>query len=246
MPDTAPPRAAAPAVVRADRPGSRGQDAPLRVVTAASLFDGHDAAIHVMRRILQASGCEVIHLGHNRSVRDIVEAALQEDVGAIAVSSYQGGHMEFFRYMVAMLRARGGGHIRVYGGGGGTIIPEEKATLEADGVARIFHPEDGRRLGLQGMIDCIIDESLAARPAVTLPQDSASFVAELRLPPASRDHDAAHAAEGPNAVATFDAATDRATVALARAVTLAEAAQDGRVHADAWRDVMDAVRMVAA
>ncbi len=131
----------------------------VRVVTAASLFDGHDAAIHIMRRILQATGCEVIHLGHNRAVKDIVDAAIQEDAQAIAISSYQGGHMEYFRYMVDMLRERGAGHVRVYGGGGGTIIPEEKAELEAYGVAQIFHPEDGRRLGLQGMINQIVREA---------------------------------------------------------------------------------------
>src|SRR6187431_1634702 len=102
----------------------------VRIVTAASLFDGHDAAINVMRRILQASGAEVIHLGHNRSVQDIVDAAIQEDAQAIAISSYQGGHMEFFRYMIDLLRERGAGHIQVFGGGGGTIIPEEKAELE--------------------------------------------------------------------------------------------------------------------
>jgi methylmalonyl-CoA mutase len=119
---------------------------PIRVVTAASLFDGHDAAINVMRRILQASGAEVIHLGHNRSVKDIVDAAVQEDAQAIAVSSYQGGHMEFFRYMVDLLRENGAGHVKVFGGGGGTIIPEEKAELEAYGVAHMYHPEDRRGL----------------------------------------------------------------------------------------------------
>ena len=130
---------------------------PVRVVTAASLFDGHDAAIHIMRRILQATGCEVIHLGHNRSVLDVVTAAIQEDAQGIAMSSYQGGHMEYFKYMHDLLAARGAGHIRVYGGGGGTIIPEEKRELEAYGVAQIFHPEDGRRLGLQGMINQIVE-----------------------------------------------------------------------------------------
>ncbi|MCB9740147.1 MAG: methylmalonyl-CoA mutase family protein [Deltaproteobacteria bacterium] len=148
---------------------------PVRVVTAASLFDGHDAAIHIMRRILQASGCEVIHLGHNRSVRDIVDAAIQEDAQAIAVSSYQGGHMEFFRYMVDMLRERGAGHVRVYGGGGGTIIPEEKAELQAYGVAQIFHPEDGRKLGLQGMINQIVRES--DHPILSLGAPPADFAA---------------------------------------------------------------------
>ena len=130
----------------------------VRVVTAASLFDGHDAAINIMRRILQAQGAEVIHLGHDRSVDEIVDAAVQEDAHAVAVSSYQGGHMEFFKYLVDRLREKGCGHVRVYGGGGGTILPEEIAELHAYGVARIFSPEDGRQLGLEGMIRTIVDE----------------------------------------------------------------------------------------
>jgi methylmalonyl-CoA mutase len=126
---------------------------PLRVVTAASLFDGHDAAINVMRRLIQDRGCEVIHLGHNRSVDDIVQAALQEDADAIALSSYQGGHNEFFRYLVDQLQAAGAPHIAIIGGGGGTITPEEIRELEAYGVTRIYHPNDGMTLGLTGMID---------------------------------------------------------------------------------------------
>jgi methylmalonyl-CoA mutase len=148
--------------------------APIRVVTAASLFDGHDAAINVMRRLLQAQGAEVIHLGHDRSVGEIVEAALQEDAHAIAVSSYQGGHMEFFTFLVQELRDRGAGHVRVYGGGGGTIVPEEIAELMARGVARIFSPEDGRALGLEGMIALILEECRASarapQPAELLPK----------------------------------------------------------------------------
>ncbi|MFM2239886.1 MAG: Methylmalonyl-CoA mutase, partial [Pseudomonadota bacterium] len=124
----------------------------VRFVTAASLFDGHDAAINIMRRILQSMGAEVIHLGHNRSVDDVVTAALQEDVQGIAVSSYQGGHVEYFKYMVDLLRARGGDRIQVFGGGGGVIVPEEIRELHAYGVSRIFSPEDGQRMGLQGMI----------------------------------------------------------------------------------------------
>jgi methylmalonyl-CoA mutase len=124
----------------------------VRFVTAASLFDGHDAAINIMRRILQNMGAEVIHLGHNRSVDEVVTAALQEDVQGIAVSSYQGGHVEYFKYMVDLLRARGGAHIQVFGGGGGVIVPAEIRELQAYGVARIFSPEDGQRMGLQGMI----------------------------------------------------------------------------------------------
>jgi methylmalonyl-CoA mutase len=124
----------------------------VRFVTAASLFDGHDAAINIMRRILQSMGAEVIHLGHNRSVDEVVTAALQEDVQGIAISSYQGGHVEYFKYMVDLLRERGGAHIQVFGGGGGVIVPSEIAELQGYGVARIYSPEDGQRMGLQGMI----------------------------------------------------------------------------------------------
>lgn len=125
----------------------------IRFVTAASLFDGHDASINIMRRILQASGTEVIHLGHNRSVEEIVTAALQEDAQGIAVSSYQGGHVEFFKYMIDLLRERGGDNIKVFGGGGGVIVPAEIRELHDYGVTRIFSPEDGQAMGLQGMID---------------------------------------------------------------------------------------------
>ncbi len=129
----------------------------VRFVTAASLFDGHDAAINIMRRILQAHGAEVIHLGHNRSVKEIVDAAVQEDAQGIAVSSYQGGHIEFFKYMVDLLKERGASHIKVYGGGGGVIVPREIAELEAYGVTKIFSPEDGRTMGLDGMIDVMME-----------------------------------------------------------------------------------------
>ena len=124
----------------------------VRFVTAASLFDGHDAAINIMRRILQGMGTEVIHLGHNRSVDEVVTAALQEDVQGIAISSYQGGHVEYFKYMVDLLKARGGAHIQVFGGGGGVIVPPEIRELQSYGVARIFSPEDGQKMGLAGMI----------------------------------------------------------------------------------------------
>jgi len=125
----------------------------IRFVTAASLFDGHDASINIMRRIVQASGAEVIHLGHNRSVEEIVSAALEEDVQGIAVSSYQGGHLEYFKYMIDLLRERGGAHIQVFGGGGGVIVPAEIKELQDYGVARIYSPEDGQKMGLQGMIN---------------------------------------------------------------------------------------------
>ena len=125
----------------------------IRLVTAASLFDGHDASINIMRRILQASGAEVIHLGHNRSVDDIVTAVLQEDAQGVAVSSYQGGHVEFFKYMIDLLRERGGAHVKVFGGGGGVIVAAEIKELQDYGVTRIYSPEDGQRMGLQGMIN---------------------------------------------------------------------------------------------
>jgi methylmalonyl-CoA mutase len=119
----------------------------IRFVTAASLFDGHDASINIMRRILQASGAEVIHLGHNRSVDEIVTAALQEDAHGIAVSSYQGGHVEYFKYMIDLLRERDGANIRVFGGGGGVIVPAEMRELHEYGVTRIYSPEDGAKIG---------------------------------------------------------------------------------------------------
>src|SRR6266513_636911 len=128
----------------------------VRFVTAAALFDGHDAAINIMRRILQGMGAEVIHLGHNRSVDEVVTAALQEDAQGIAISSYQGGHVEYFKYMVDLLKARGGAHIQVFGGGGGVIVPSEINELQDYGVARIYSPEDGQRMGLQGMINDIL------------------------------------------------------------------------------------------
>jgi methylmalonyl-CoA mutase len=164
------------------KPGGEKQrtSAKIRFVTAASLFDGHDASINIVRRILQASGVEVIHLGHNRSVAEIVSAAVQEDVQAIAVSSYQGGHIEFFRYMVDLLREHGAGDIRVFGGGGGVIVPHEVAELHSYGVARIYSPEDGARLGLQGMIADMIrtaDRDLCAElPA----RPDALFTGETR------------------------------------------------------------------
>ena len=143
----------------------------LRFVTAASLFDGHDAAINIMRRILQSQGAEVIHLGHNRSVDEVVNAALQEDVHGIAVSAYQGGHMEYFQYMIDRLRALGGGHIRVFGGGGGVIVPAEIRALMAYGVTRIYSPQDGQSMGLAGMIADMMarcDQDLCAESPASL------------------------------------------------------------------------------
>lgn len=129
----------------------------IRIVTAASLFDGHDASINLMRRLLQDAGAEVIHLGHNRSVLDVVTAALQEGAQGICLSSYQGGHMEYFKYAKDLLDEAGSSHVRIYGGGGGVIVYDEKRELEAYGIAQIFHPDDGRKLGLEGMIDMIIE-----------------------------------------------------------------------------------------
>ena len=152
----------------------------IRFVTAASLFDGHDASINIMRRILQASGAEVLHLGHNRSVDEVVSAALQEDVQGVAVSSYQGGHLEYFKYMLDLLRANDGAHIKVFGGGGGVIVPSEINELQSYGVARIYSPEDGQRMGLQGMINdmlarCDFD------PARKEPKSLAQMITALEL-----------------------------------------------------------------
>ncbi|HEY5756839.1 MAG TPA: methylmalonyl-CoA mutase family protein [Steroidobacter sp.] len=147
---------------RADNRATRPETHPLRFVSAASLFDGHDAAINMIRRLLQAHGAEVVHLGHNRSVADIVRAAIQEDADGIAVSSYQGGHNEYFAYMVDMLREQGVDHIRVIVGGGGTIAPHEVDALEKHGVEKIYTPEDGRRMGLDGMIDDVFKRVAAS------------------------------------------------------------------------------------
>src|SRR5680860_213088 len=125
---------------------------PIRIVTAASLFDGHDVAINIMRRIMQDQGAEVIHLGHNRSVQEVVRCAIQEDIQAIAISSYQGGHMEYFTYMYDLLQENKCEHIKLFGGGGGVILSEEITELEAYGIEKIYSPDDGRELGMEGMI----------------------------------------------------------------------------------------------
>ncbi len=131
----------------------------VRIVTAASLFDGHDAAINVMRRIIQATGCEVIHLGHDRSAEEVVDTAIQEDANAIAMTSYQGGHNEYFKYMYDLLKEKGAGHIKIFGGGGGTILPEEIKDLQDYGISKLYHPDDGRSMGLQGMINDLVKQS---------------------------------------------------------------------------------------
>src|SRR5579859_925423 len=185
---------------------AQAESRPLRFVTAASLFDGHDAAINIMRRIIQAQGAEVIHLGHNRSVEDVVRAALQEDADAIALSSYQGGHVEYFKYMVDMLKQHNASHIRVFGGGGGTITPEEIRELQAYGVERIYHPNDGMKLGLTEMIEDVMhrtraaavkrakeEQSAAITPMVDIANEIAvghvlSAIEEGELPEAELDH----------------------------------------------------------
>ncbi len=136
----------------------------VRIVTAASLFDGHDAAINIMRRIMQSKGAEIIHLGHNRSVHEIVETAIEEDANAIAITSYQGGHVEFFKYMKDLLDENGAGDIQIFGGGGGTILPSEIEELHHYGITKIYSPDDGRRMGLEGMIEDVVERA-KIRPA---------------------------------------------------------------------------------
>ena len=131
----------------------------IRIVTATSLFDGHDAAINIMRRIMQANGAEVIHLGHDRSVAEVVDCAIQEDVNAIAITSYQGGHIEYLKYMVDLLKEKDCGHIKIFAGGGGVILPTEIKELQNYGVTKIYSPDDGRTLGLEGMIVDLIKKS---------------------------------------------------------------------------------------
>ena len=142
----------------------------VRIVTAASLFDGHDAAINIMRRIIQSTGVEVIHLGHDRSVEEVVNTAIQEDANAIAITSYQGGHNEYFKYMLDLLKQKGAEHIKIFGGGGGVILPTEIAELQAYGITRIYSPDDGRAMGLQGMINDLVQKSDYANPPLNLPK----------------------------------------------------------------------------
>ena len=145
------------------------KSAPLRFVTGASLFDGHDASINIMRRILQGAGVEVIHLAHNRSVAEVVQTALQEDVQGIAISSYQGGHVEYFKYVVDLLKEAGAEHIKIFGGGGGVIVPAEITELQNYGVERIYSPHDGQNIGLVGMIDDMIERcSLSSGSSITV------------------------------------------------------------------------------
>ncbi|MGF6370804.1 methylmalonyl-CoA mutase [Paraburkholderia sp. RAU6.4a] len=204
----------------------------LRFVTAAALFDGHDASINIMRRILQASGVEVIHLGHNRSVAEVATAALNEDADGVAVSSYQGGHNEYFRYLVDLLRASGGERIKVFGGGGGVIVPEEIAALERDGVEKIYSPHDGQRLGLQGMIDDMIARCVeGARAAdAARPTPVREWLAELAARPLPRCGEA-HAPHAGTAAGSHPA--DPAAPILRRLAQLISAFETNSVDAAA-------------
>ena len=151
----------------------------IRVITATSLFDGHDASTNIMRRILQDSGVEVIHLAHNRSVQELVDTAIEEDAQGIAMSSYQGGHMEAFKYMIDLLKESDAAHIKVFGGGGGVIVADEIRELEAYGVTKIYSPEDGASMGLQGMINHMIEQTGFLHPAITTiwsPKHSAAAI----------------------------------------------------------------------
>ncbi|HLS56614.1 MAG TPA: cobalamin-dependent protein, partial [Zeimonas sp.] len=204
----------------------------VRFVTAASLFDGHDASINIMRRILQSLGAEVIHLGHNRSVREIVDCALQEDAHGIAISSYQGGHVEYFKYMIDLLREAGADHVKVFGGGGGVIVPAEIRELHDYGVARIYSPEDGQRMGLQGMI-----ADMLGRCDVDLSQYAPVDLDAIVAPGAAEA-----AGGGKAALASADAARARLAAsrrALAQVITALELGHvAGRLDADgfaAWR-----------
>lgn len=156
----------------------------IRIVTAASLFDGHDAAINIMRRIIQATGCEVIHLGHDRSVEEVVNCAIQEDAHAIAMTSYQGGHTEYFKFMYDLLKEKGAENIKIFGGGGGTILPSEIAELEAYGITRIYHPDDGRKMGLQGMINDLVQK--CDYPLGNNLKDEPTHLAEKHIPSIAR------------------------------------------------------------
>ena len=158
----------------------------VRIVTAASLFDGHDAAINIMRRIIQATGCEVIHLGHDRSVEEVVNCAIEEDANAIAMTSYQGGHVEYFKYMYDLLKEKGCEHIKIFGGGGGTILPSEIEELEAYGICRIYHPDHGREMGLQGMINDMIQKCDTPTPDLPKTFDLAADLSKKNVPTISR------------------------------------------------------------
>src|SRR5690606_2426922 len=148
----------------------------VRIVTAASLFDGHDAAINIMRRIIQSTGVEVIHLGHDRSVEEVVNCAIQEDANAIAMTSYQGGHNEYFKYMYDLLQEKGAGHIKIFGGGGGVILPEEIKELMDYGITRIYAPDDGREMGLQGMINDLVQTADTPTPPLQMENEAENLV----------------------------------------------------------------------
>ena len=193
-------------------------DNNIRIVTAASLFDGHDAAINIMRRILQSKGAEIIHLGHNRSVSEIVECAIEEDAQGIAITSYQGGHVEFFKYMKDLLDQNGCGHIKIFGGGGGTILPQEIKELHDYGITRIYSPDDGRKMGLEGMIEDLILKCTPNRDA------SGS----------SKQSDYWNASEKWNGQLPLNEKKDIRRIA--RAISLAEAGQDYSLLTKQWQE----------
>ncbi|MBO9681731.1 MAG: methylmalonyl-CoA mutase family protein, partial [Flavisolibacter sp.] len=184
----------------------------IRIVTAASLFDGHDAAINIMRRILQSKGAEIIHLGHNRSVHEIVECAIEEDAQGIAITSYQGGHVEFFKYMKDLLEENGCGHIKIFGGGGGTILPQEIRELHDYGITRIYSPDDGRKMGLEGMIEDLIRECSPLSPGGGTKAEATDYW---------------QAAKKWNGKLPLDEKKDIRRIA--RAITLAETGEDYRI-----------------
>jgi methylmalonyl-CoA mutase len=210
---------------------------PVRIVTASALFDGHDASINIMRRIMQSQGAEVIHLGHNRSVQEVVDAAVEEDVQGVAVSSYQGGHVEYFEYLVQLLAEAGAGHVQVVGGGGGVIVPEEIERLRAAGVT-IFSPQDGQRLGLPGMVNQVIAACDVDLDAVSPPSVPAVLTGEraavARAITAAERPATSPVRCAPNSSGRHPAAGPRSSASPARAGRASRASPTSSCAACAW------------